>query len=49
MLHKYQIKIVMPDGSSALAWGPYASAWDAIDCAMTSFSGAKWITARRLS
>lgn len=49
MLHKYMIKIVMPDGSRGIAWGLYASVWAAIDLAMTAFSDAKWIVARRLS
>ena len=48
-MHKYQITIVMPDGSRASAWGLFATEWDAIDSYMTAFATAKRIGARRLS
>lgn len=48
-MHKYQITIVMPDGSHGTAWGLFATAWDAIDAAMDTFADALRISARRLA
>jgi hypothetical protein len=48
MLHKYQITIVMPDGSRGTAWGLFASQWAAIDSYLTAFANARRISARRL-
>jgi hypothetical protein len=48
-MHKYVITIVMADGSTGKAWGLFATAWDAIDSVMTTFTDAKRIGARRLA
>jgi hypothetical protein len=48
-MKKYLITITMPDGSSAKAWGLFASAWHAIDAYMGAFPGAASVTPRRLS
>lgn len=49
MLHKYQITIVMPDGSRGTAWGLFASQWAAIEAHLATFADAKRISARRLA
>ncbi len=48
-MHKYEIIIVMPDGSSAKGWGLFASDWDAINQYMGAFPDAKRISPRRVS
>ena len=48
-MKKYLITITMADGSTGRAWGLYASAWDAIDSAMTAFPLAVSVAPRRLA
>lgn len=48
-MHKYQITIVMPDGSRGTAWGLFASQWAAIESYLNVFANAKRVSARRLS
>ena len=47
-MHKYQITIVMPDGSRGTAWGLFKTQWDAIERYMDAFAAAKRISARRM-
>lgn len=48
-MRKYQVTIVMSDGSSGIAWGLFSSDWEAIDRYMGAFPEAKSIIPRRLS
>lgn len=48
-MNKYLIIITMRDGSVGRAKGIFASDWDAIDSAFTSFADAINVVARRLA
>ena len=47
-MKKYLIIITMPDGSVGRSQGLFATDWDAIDSAFTSFADAINVVARRL-
>ena len=47
-MHKYQIFIIMPDGSRGTARGLYASDWAAINSTLDNFPDALNIAVRRV-
>ena len=48
-MHKYQVTLLMADGSRGTAWGLFDSDWDAIDQYLGAFPTLTRISLRRLS